>query len=59
MTFEEVIVAIAKFSNSNPEHTPIILSLENHCNAKQQRQMAAILGRHFDRKMLIVRESSK
>ena len=52
-------MAIAKFSNSNAEHTPIILSLENHCNAKQQRQMAAILGRHFDRKMLIVRESSK
>ena len=52
-------MAIAKFSNSNAEHTPIILSLENHCNAKQQRQMAAILGKHFDRKMLIVRESSK
>lgn len=43
ITFRSVVEAVAEFSQLNPEHFPIILSLENHCGAQNQLLMAEIL----------------
>lgn len=41
--FNDIILVVKCYVESNPSGQPIILSLENHCSAIYQRQMAAIL----------------
>lgn len=42
-----MIHAIARFCETEPEHTPIILSLENHCCLENKNKVASILLRYF------------
>lgn len=42
-----MISTIEKFQRENPKHTPIILSIENHCSAFNQAIMAEILVEYF------------
>ena len=39
ITFEEAIKEISLFSKRYPDHTPIILSFENHCGEENQKKM--------------------
>lgn len=59
ITFKEVIETIAKYSNENPKHTPIILSLENHANEKQQAMIAAILLSNLGDKIVRIEPNIK
>ena len=36
VSFEDVIKSIAEFCEENENHTPIILSIENHCKTSNQ-----------------------
>ena len=45
--FEEVISEIARFHLENIFHTPIILSIENHCGCEYQYEMAQTMEKYF------------
>jgi hypothetical protein len=54
--FDSVIQEIKEFSQLNPDHYPIILSLENHCNEQNEQLMAASLKRIFADKLFLIPE---
>jgi phosphatidylinositol phospholipase C, delta len=45
--FKDVVKSIKKFTDLHPTHTPIILSLEVHCNEENQQNISSILEEHF------------
>ena len=47
ITFEKAIQQIAQFHKENPNHTPIIISIENHCGSDYQYEMARIMEKYF------------
>ncbi len=52
--FSDVIESIKRFTDLEPSHTPIILSLEVHCNSDNQEYMADILIDAFKEKILLI-----
>lgn len=47
ISFEDTIRAIAKFSKENPNHYPIILSIENQASGNSIYQIYDIFVNHF------------
>lgn len=43
ITFLEVLIQINNFRKTHPDHTPIILSIDNGCGLTNQRMMAKML----------------
>ena len=56
VTFESIIREIGKFCDEYQNHTPIILSLENHCDNDNQLKMANIMDEVFGKKIVRIRE---
>lgn len=52
--FEEAIKEINWYSNKYPDHTPIILSFENHCGLENQEKMAGIVTKYLKDKLYFI-----
>lgn len=50
--FEDVIKIIAEFCFENEPHSPIILSIENHCEPANQYVMAEIMEEYLGKRIL-------
>ena len=56
VSFSDVISSIAEFCEENEKHTPIILSIENHCKTTNQFEMAEIMEQALGKRIVKIIE---